>query len=262
MEWNRRLGMDFNDYDLVSDLYDIYVPVTYDFDFFLEEAKSCPGEVLELMAGTGRVSIPLLRAGVKLTCVDISEGLNAVFREKLEQLGLQAEVVTADVCELDLGKQFEMAIIPFSSFSHITAPGDQLEALRRIRTHLKPGGRFICTLANPAIRRQAINEQLRLYRTYALPGSGGKLLLWGREQFIDDGQVVQALQFYEEYDAAGVMTRKRLLELHFALISKADFEALAQKAGFAVKALYGDHERAAFDPDASPLMIWVLEAVD
>ena len=70
--------MDINNYDLVSDLYDIYIPVTFDIDFFIQETKNTPGEVLELMSGTGRVSIPLLEAGVKLTCVDLSAKSNQV----------------------------------------------------------------------------------------------------------------------------------------------------------------------------------------
>ncbi len=64
--------MKFNDYGPVANLYDIYVPATFDFDFFINETTKSKGEVLELMSGTGRVSIPLLEAGVKLTCVDLS----------------------------------------------------------------------------------------------------------------------------------------------------------------------------------------------
>jgi hypothetical protein len=56
--------MEINNYDYIADLYDIYVPVTFDIDFFVRETKKSSGEVLELMSGTGRVSIPLLEAGV------------------------------------------------------------------------------------------------------------------------------------------------------------------------------------------------------
>ena len=55
--------MEINNYDYIADLYDIYVPVTFDIDFFVKETKRSSGEVLELMSGTGRVSIPLLEAG-------------------------------------------------------------------------------------------------------------------------------------------------------------------------------------------------------
>jgi|GEM_PF-3676911 len=49
-----------NDYTKIAELYDAYVKETFDIPFFLKEAKQSSGEVLELMSGTGRVSIPLL----------------------------------------------------------------------------------------------------------------------------------------------------------------------------------------------------------
>jgi len=51
--------MNTNDYSGISDLYDIYVPAEFDIDFFLQETKEINGPVLDLMAGTGRVSLRL-----------------------------------------------------------------------------------------------------------------------------------------------------------------------------------------------------------
>jgi SAM-dependent methyltransferase len=253
--------MEINNYDYIADLYDIYVPATFDIDFFVTETKKTSGEVLELMSGTGRVSIPLLEAGVKLTCVDLSAELNTIFENKLRQMGLKADVYQMDVCELNLHKKFEMIIIPFHSFTHITSPNDQRRVLDRIRQHLSPGGTFICTLSNPKLRQKAVDGQQRLFRKYPLPDDGA-LLLWITEKFSsDDGQVVEAMQFYEEYDAKGVLRSKRLLELHFRLSSRDEFEELAKAAGFKVKAFYGDYSYSEFKDD-SPFMIWILEDAD
>ena len=253
--------MEINNYDYVADLYDIYVPATFDIDFFITETKKTSGEVLELMSGTGRISIPLIEAGVKLTCVDLSAGLNAILEDKLQKMGLKADVYQMDVCELELQKKFDMVIIPFSSFAHITSPDDQRKALAHIRQHLIPGGIFICTLGNPKLRQKAVDGQLRLFRTYPLPDTQGQLLLWISEDISDDDeQVVEAMQLYEEYDAKGVLQSKRLLELHFRLSKKDEFEELAKAAGFKVKALYGDYTYSEFSDD-SPAMIWFLENV-
>jgi len=253
--------MEINNYDYVADLYDIYVPATFDIDFFLAETRKASGQVLELMSGTGRVSIPLIKAGVKLTCVDLSAGLNAILKDKLEKMGLKADVYQMDVCELELEKKFDMVIIPFSSFAHITLPDDQRKALARIQQHLNPGGIFICTLGNPKLRKKTIDGQLRLFRTYPLPDTQGQLLLWITEALdAEDDQVVKTMQFYEEYDAKGVLQSKRFLEIHFRLSQKDEFEALAQAAGFKVKAFYGDYAYSEFSDD-SPAMIWFLENV-
>jgi len=251
--------MKINDYDPVASLYDIYVPVTFDVEFFVNETRKSKGEVLELMSGTGRVSIPLLEAGVRLTCVDLSAESNAILREKLREKGLNADVHDMDICELDLGKTFDMVIIPFHSFAHITSPEDRRKSLERIHRHLSPGGIFICTLGNPVLRKQAVNGQLRLIRTYPLD-HGGNLLLWTLEDFSpEDAQVVEALQFYEEYDANGVLRSKRFIELRFRLSGKEEFEELVKAAGFKVKAFYGDYACADFNEENSPFMIWILE---
>ena len=52
----------FNSYDRIADLYDHYVTVDYDIQFWLDECRDVD-EVLEVTAGTGRVTLPLLRAG-------------------------------------------------------------------------------------------------------------------------------------------------------------------------------------------------------
>lgn len=252
--------MEINNYDPVADLYDIYVPVTFDIDFFLQETRKAPGEVLELMSGTGRVSLPLVEAGVKLTCVDFSPALNEILEAKLRQKDLQANVYTMDIRQLALKTKFAMIIIPFHSFAHITSMEDQKQALTRIKQHLAPGGTFICTLGNPNVRQKAVDGQYRLLRKYTIPETQGTLLLWVVETFsASDPQVVEAQQFYEQYDCTGVLTSKRLLELHFRLTGKDEFEALAQAAGFEVKALYGDYAYAEYDEQSSPYIIWLLE---
>lgn len=252
--------MDINNYDIVADLYDIYVPVSYDLDFFLDETRKTTGEVLELMSGTGRVSIPLLDAGIKLTCVDISERSNAILRSKLEQKGLKADVFTLDICEMDLQKQFSMVIIPFASFAHITSQSDQRKALQNIYRHLMPGGIFICTLSNPVLRSREVDGQLRLANTYSLPNHQGNLLLWILEQFDpDDEHVVQAYEFFEQFDLNGVQTSRRLMELNFRLSPLDEFKTLLKDCGFSVQALYGDYAYHEFVAHSNSYLIWILQ---
>jgi len=53
------------DFGTVADLYDVYVQWEVDIPFFRELSVDATGEVLELMSGTGRLSIPLLQHGVR-----------------------------------------------------------------------------------------------------------------------------------------------------------------------------------------------------
>jgi hypothetical protein len=85
-------------------------------------------------------------------------------------------------------------------------------------------------------------------------------LLWILENFSSaDNHVVETYEFFEEYDAKGILKSKRLMELNFRLSTRKEFKQLAQSAGFKVVALYGDYAYSEFCEDSSPMMIWRLQ---
>ncbi len=242
----------------IADLYDTYVKTELDIPFFLNEARKVSGEVLELMSGTGRVSIPLIQAGVRLTCVDASAEMLAILRTKLAQRNLSVPVHQMDVRVLKIDKRFDLIFIPFHSFAELPSIEDQRETLARIHEHLANNGHFICTLHNPQVRLKHVDGQLRLWGKYPLDNRQGTLLFWGLENYDSDQHVVNGLEIFEEYDLNGLMKAKRLVELHFRIVDQCEFENLAATAGFKVAALYGDYAYSEFRQDTSPFMIWVL----
>jgi len=243
------------DYDSIAEIYDLYVTADYDVAFFVAETVAAEGSVLELTAGTGRLSLPLAEAGVELTCVDRSQGMLDVLSRKLRERGLHAELCWADVCDLSLPARFGLAILPFQSFMEIVGEGSQRAALAAVHGCLAPGGRFICTLHNPAVRRAQVDERLRVVGRFPTPD--GTLVVSGFEQGGDP--VVTRLQYFELFDADGCLRHKRLLPMEFAFVERDDFASMAEASGFRVVELYGDYDRAPFDPEQSPVMIWVLE---
>lgn len=243
------------DYNSIAEIYDLYVTADYDVRFFLSEIRPVKGPILELMAGTGRLSLPLIESGAKLTCVDSSSAMLEVLSRKLKQRGLHADIVCADVCQLSLPAQFELAILPFQAFMEIIDEENQRAALAAVFKCLAPGGRFICTLHNPAIRRKQVDGLLRLVGQF--PAESGTLVVSGFEQ--GGNPVVSRQQFFEFFDGDGRLLEKRLLQMKFAFVEKGDFEQMAQSAGFRIAALYGNYDGAPFDPAQSPVMAWVLE---
>jgi SAM-dependent methyltransferase len=245
----------------VAHLYDTYVTVTADIPFYRRAAVS-DSDVLELMCGTGRVSLPLAAAEVRLTCVDASSAMLAILKEKLARLPELAgnvRVVQMDVRQLALGRQFDLVLLPFQSFGEIVSADDQQQALTRIRQHMKDGGQFICTAHNPHVRRKTLDGQFRLLGRFPLEEEQGTLLLWGLATCNPATQLVEGVQLYEAYDSVGLLQSKRLLEIRFVLLERDQFEARAAAAGLRVAMLYGDYDWAPFDEETSPYMIWVLE---
>jgi len=245
------------DYAQVADLYDSYVQTALDVDFFLAEAASCRS-VLELTSGTGRLSLPLLRAGVPLTCLDSSPDMLAILRRKLVEAGLSAPVHLQDATDFALGERFELVIIPFNSFAEFLGRAAQQSALAAIARHLVPGGRLIVTRHNPAVRLRQVDGELHVRGQFALPGGAGTLFLSSVERYDAAAEQVAGAQFYELYDGAGLLQAKRFVALRFDLLARETMAALAVEAGFAVEALYGDYQRATFEPATSPFMIHVF----
>lgn len=244
------------DFDKVADIYDYYVAVDYDLAFYLDEIPAGPHKVLELMSGTGRVSLPLIRRGVNLTCLDYSGPMLARLAAKLRAEGLSASVVEADVRTFKLADRFDAAFIPFHSFAEIVRAEDRRLALDRINRHLRPGGTFICTLHNPAVRTGLMNGELTFRGSF--PGAGDTTISLFTQERRDGAGTVHGVQYFEIHDRQGRLQDKRHLPIEFSLISAEDFLAMAVQAGFMTKALYGDYRKAPFTPESSPHIIYIM----
>ncbi len=245
------------DYSKVADLYDLYARTDVDVGFFLQEAKGCRS-VLELTCGTGRLSLPLLQAGVPLSCLDNSPEMLDVLRHKLKAAGLAASIYEMDATCFSLAQRFDLIIIPFNSFAEFTDPQEQKAALATIRSHLTDGGRLICTLHNPEVRLKSADGQLHARGRFASGESQVTLFLSTLEWYEADRRLVTGVQFYELYDRNGVMQSKRFVDLRFYVHTHGTFEALAKSHGYEVIAMYGDYDRTDYLVGTSSFMIWVL----
>ena len=235
------------DFDLVADLYDAYVQTDADIGFYL---SLCEGhtDILELMCGTGRVSLPLLRARHKLTCVDYSVRMLDVFRGKLTGPE-SAELICQDISDLRLSRQFEFAFIPFHSIAEITDKANRQRAIRRVYEHLLPGGQFFVSLYNPAYRIGLADGVERPLGGFVTP-DGHTLHVRYRNEYVPSEELIQGEQVYEVYDQLGGKLEKRTLPIRFSVVTKEEMLSAAASAGFVLKEMYGDYARGPYLPDS------------
>jgi SAM-dependent methyltransferase len=138
------------------DLYDLRIgdgagtPVAGDVEFYLKWARKTGGPVLELGAGTGRVSVPLARAGHEVVGLDLSPHMLRVAKKKVKP-GLKLTFVRGDMAEFDLGRKFRLILIPFRAFQHLKSAEAQRSCLACVRRHLAKGGLFIVDLFDPRL---------------------------------------------------------------------------------------------------------------
>lgn len=237
--------MDKNiDFGFVADIYDDYVSVSFDIPFYKALCKKYSGNILELMCGTGRVSIPLVNDGVRLTCVDYSREMLEVFERKLTDKAVP--LICQDICELDIDKRFELIFIPFNSITEITDKEKRKKAIMRIYEHLSDEGDFFVTLYNPAYRLKSADGNLKCIGSFDL-SSSRTLTITCYNSYDQASNLVYGTQFYEIYDYRNRLIDKRFLNIAFTLISREEIVDMCTEAGFKLAETYGDYAFGAFD---------------
>ena len=139
-------------YDLLAEVYDgINGELDYSLwaDFleriFERDCAERPDLVLDLAAGTGRMTIELARRGYDMTAVDISAEMLDVARRTAENVGLDSKILwlCQDMTEFELYGTVDAVVCCLDSINHLTSPAELRRALDLVHNYLIPDGVFI-----------------------------------------------------------------------------------------------------------------------
>jgi SAM-dependent methyltransferase len=126
-----------------------------DVAFYLRHAQRTGGPVLELGAGTGRVSWALAQVGLEVVGLDLSPAMLACAQAQAADMpaGVRERVqfIRGDMADFDLTRTFSLVLIPFRGFQSLTTPEQQRRCLGCIHRHLQPGGCLIIDLFDPRL---------------------------------------------------------------------------------------------------------------
>jgi SAM-dependent methyltransferase len=231
-------------YDDLARYYDAdHATFDDDVPFYRELARRAGGRVLEAMCGSGRLLVPLARAGLRVSGVDSSAAMVDLARERLGAAGLlsRAELLLGDVRETLPRGPFELAIVALNSFMHLVTKEDQLEALARLHGALEPGGLLALDLFNPVSRALTdLDGALVLDRSFAMP-DGSQVQKFVVQRADMAVQMNHVTFIYDELCADG---RVRRTTHSFAMrwLYRYELEHLLARAGFALESLYGSYD--------------------
>jgi ubiquinone/menaquinone biosynthesis C-methylase UbiE len=195
----------------------------------------CPegGELLDVPCGFGRHSVPLARAGYRVTGVDRSEALLAEARRRA---GGQRwpKLARADYRDLPFSDaSFDAALNLFSSLGYLGDEEDT-KALAEIGRVLRPGGRLVIE----SMHRDLL---VRIFRDQDWRAVGAGRLLLEQRTFDAASGVVQATQTL--IDGSGERDSRTYA---IRLYSATELLAMLARAGFAEARCHGDLEGAPF----------------
>jgi ubiquinone/menaquinone biosynthesis C-methylase UbiE len=227
-----------------------------DVPFWRTLAGQAAGPVLELGCGTGRISLPLGRAGVRLLGVDRSEPMLARARQRLRRSRLTTvRLIRSDIRALPFtGTPFALVMAPYGILQSLLRERDLAATLAAAYRVLEPGGTFGLELVAdlPSWKEYRKRVSLTGWR-----GRRGGTHVTLTETVRQDRKRRLTIFDQEFTERRGPRAEKRRFALTFRTLTVPQMVRRLEKAGFEVTALLGDYRGKPWDPRAE---VWVIVA--
>lgn len=246
----------WDDYAAFYDWENAQTMARRDVGFWRRLALASGGRVLELGCGTGRVILPLGRAGAPVVGVDLSAPMLDRARSRVRRLrsGRKPALVRGDIRALPFGSsQFHLVAAPYGILQSLLAEADLSAALRSVARVLAPGGRFVTELVAdlPSWREYRNRTRLSGWR----PGRKAHVTLV--ESVQQDPRRGLTLFHQDFVERRGRTVTRRRFALAFRTLSLPQMARRLEKSGLTVTARLGSYLGDPWTPDADT---WILMA--
>jgi ubiquinone/menaquinone biosynthesis C-methylase UbiE len=228
-----------------------------DVPFWQRVARQARGPVLELGCGTGRVSLPLARAGVALVGVDRSAPMLERARRRLKPRAGGARAVSVRFVRGDIralpfaDASFPMVIAPYGILQSLIRPSDLTATLASVARVVAAGGTFGIDLVPDVPKWREYENRV------GLRGKSGKTQLTLIESVRQDPKR-RLTTFEQKYvERRGTETREHRFDLTFRTVSVTEMTRQLERAGFGVDAVLGDYRGRPWDDRAD---VWIIMA--
>jgi SAM-dependent methyltransferase len=227
-----------------------------DLPFWRNLALQIDGRVLELGCGTGRLTIPLGRAGVTVVGIDRSVPMLARAAQRVRRGRLQSQVqlVRGDIRALPFRKRppFDLVMAPYGMLQSLLRERDLAATLQAVHGVLKPGGTFGLELVADLPAWQEYRKKVSLTGWRGRRGGAHVTLV----ETVRQDRARRLTIFDQEFtERRGRQARVHRFALTFRTLSVPQVARRLEKAGFAVDALLGDYRGGPWDPRAEVWMV-------
>ncbi len=234
-------------YGPASKYYDLFTSPN-DIDFYKNLALQ-GRKALEFGVGTGRVAIPLAKAGVHVLGIDKSRYMLDVARQKLAResapVRKRLTLKVGDMQNFRLKEYFPFVYMAAATFEHCVTERQQRACLKNAHKALQKGGLLAFDISQPSnqgqhaswwIDRRSVNRE-DVVRT-----------VFSRQS--PETNVVSVNLFFDIYKDGRM--KERYFECGEARISsKKEVEGLLREVGFEVNVVYGDYDRSRHKSESS-----------
>jgi SAM-dependent methyltransferase len=243
------------DLDLVDDPGDI--------DLYLALADRAEGPILELMAGTGRLAVPLAEAGHRVTGVDLDAAMLERARRRANDtaVGDRLTLVEADIVGMRLpdAGRFGLAFIALNSLLVLPTRAAQRAAVQTLADHLAPGGLAVVDAWLPDAEDLArFDGRIILSWPRVDPESGAIVTKAGSAQHDAASASVILTTIFEEGEQGGP-ARRWVRSDRLRLVSADELRAFAEDAGLTVEAIAGSYDMGPLGPGSERAILLAVK---
>jgi ubiquinone/menaquinone biosynthesis C-methylase UbiE len=233
-----------------------------DVPFWRQVAVKARGPVLELGCGTGRIALPLARAGVSLVGIDRSDRMLERASRRLKawrrtnpprrrRPGLR--LVRGDIRSLPFGDgDFEMVLAPYGILQSLLRDKDLAATLSSVARVLRPGGLFGLDLVPDVPNWREYTNRIQLRGRAA----GGRHLTLVESVRQDQKRRLTTFQQTYLERRNGEITEHEF-GLTFRTLPVRLMTRRLARAGFEVDAVLGDYQGGPWDERAD---VWIMLA--
>ncbi len=221
--------------------------------------------IVELGCGSGRLLLPLARAGHAVLGVDRSAAMLRACRKRLSSLNARTRarvhILQSDFRQLPLAERFPLILCPFNAFMHLYTRADVESALAEVRRLLTPDGMFALDVFHPDPVWLARNPSRRFARTRLRHPRTGERLIYTTSHVYDPETQMAWIRFFYEPDTGDAgrppasPPAVRVVQLAQRLFFPAELEALLHYNGFAITYRAGGFDGSPLSPVSSEQVI-------
>lgn len=149
-------------------------------------AREAAGPVLDVAAGSGRLTIPLVRSGRSVTALDLSDDMLSHLRRALPDHP-RLDCVIADMRDFSLPRPYDLVVLGATSITLLDREG-RARLYASVRRHLAPGGVFAFSVAGGAAAESlTVPSEQEIRVPGPGPGPGGEETYLFSQQMEEDG---------------------------------------------------------------------------
>jgi len=104
----------------------------------------------DLACGSGTTAVSLARSGIRTVAVDNSPGMCRLAREKARRIGVELQVLKADMRKFQLKEPVDLVLCEGDAINHLDSKAELTRVAKSVAAALKPGGWFYFDANNRA----------------------------------------------------------------------------------------------------------------